>query len=115
MRETFKKALLSLLDFEDRFQNSVVGRYEKLNRAFVAFLVRVSQDFRHFSLMSQNSLCYTIPTLVDRISTVAHSLRCVLSSPVERCERISNERSLVLHIEDLSFSAPVFLLSIHIF
>ena len=32
-----------------------------------------------------NVFCYTLPKLVDRISTATHTLRRVLSSPVERC------------------------------
>ena len=63
---------------------------------------------------SPNVFCYTLPKLVDRISTATHSLRRVLSSPVERCER-ANERSLVLHIESLSVSAVGSPFCIHTF
>ena len=51
-----------------------------------------------------NVFCYTLPKLVDRVITATHSLRCVLSSPVIRCER-ANEQYLVSHFEYLSSSA----------
>ena len=62
-----------------------------------------------------NIFCYTLPKLVDRISTATHSLRRVLSSPVERCERVSNGLSLVSHIESLSVSAVGSPFCIHTF
>ena len=68
-----------------------------------------------YPLDFSNVFCYTLPKLVDRISTATHSLRCVLSSPVERCERVSNERYLVLHIEYLSVSAVGSPFCIHTF
>ena len=66
-----------------------------------------------YPLDFSNVFCYTLPKLVDRVITATHSLRCVLSSPVIRCER-ANERYLVSYFEYLSVSAVGFL-CIHTF
>ena len=58
--------------------------------------------------------CYTFPKLVDRVITATRSLRCVLSSPVIRCER-AYERYLVSYFEYLSVSAVGSPFCIHTF
>ena len=68
-----------------------------------------------YPLDFSNVFCYTLPKLVDRVITATHSLCCVLSSPVIRCERVSYEPYLVLHFEDLSVSAAGSLFCLRIF
>lgn len=71
---------------------------------FMAFPVRVSQHFRHFSLTSKDVCCYTIPTLVDRIVTATLLALRPVRHLWQGVSGFPTSDTLVLHIEYLSVS-----------